>query len=115
LDEKLDWGYHSAIAQAGAVLEYDTFGYEGYQVLARYPNDTERMEWIARLVEEGFDDQLVLGCDAGCKMMLKAYGGGGYEHLLKRIVPALAERHGVERRSIEKMIVTTPRRLLNRP
>jgi phosphotriesterase-related protein len=48
------------------------------------------------------------------KTQLHAYGGMGYDHLLRRIVPALRSR-GVTSSMLDAMLVDNPRRLLERP
>lgn len=116
MDEYLDRGYHRAVAEAGAVLEFDTFGTEFYYGGGvRTPTDTERMEHLQTLIEDGFAAQLVLGCDVWVKANLRTFGGMGYEHLLKRIVPTLRDRYGVDETTIQTMLVDSPRRLLDRP
>jgi len=116
LDEHLDVDYHRAVAQAGAVLEFDTWGTEVFFAALgfRDPSDLERVEHAARLLEEGFAEQLVLGCDVWMKTCLRRYGGMGYEHLPKRVL-ALLERSGVDRATLRTIMVKTPRRLLDRP
>jgi phosphotriesterase-related protein len=116
MDEYLDRAYHKAVAETGAILEFDTFGTEFYYGGGvRTPTDTERMEHLQTLIEDGYGDQLVLGCDVWVKANLRAYGGMGYEHLLKRIVPTLVDRYGVDARTLQAMLVDSPRRLLDRP
>lgn len=116
MDDDLDPAYQRALAQSGAVLEFDTFGHEFYPDRARrYPTDFERLDAIALLLEEGFADQIVLGCDVWTKGALRSYGGMGYEHLFKRVVPMLRTRAGAGDREVEQMLVGTPRRLLDRP
>ena len=115
LDEHLDLTYHLEIAAAGAVIEYDTFGTEFYlRDGYREPSDTERMEHLVKLVDRGFAGQVVLGCDVWAKSLLTSYGGMGYEHLMRRIAPALQSRYGLEPSTLSLMLVDTPRRLLNR-
>ena len=115
MDEHLDREYHRAVAESGAVLEYDTFGSEFYfGELFKDPTDLERLDYVDFLLENGWGDRLVLGCDVWVKAALRAYGGMGYDHLLKRIVPAFRER-GVPERAIDAMLVETPRRILDRP
>ncbi len=115
LDEHLDEGYHRAVAESGAVLEYDTFGSEFYfGELFKDPTDLERLRYVELIVENGWADQLVLGCDVWVKAALRAYGGMGYDHLLKRIVPAFREL-GLDDGTIDRMLVGTPRRILERP
>jgi phosphotriesterase-related protein len=116
MDERLDREYHEAVAQTGAILEYDTFGSDFlYGSLAvRNPSDAERIEMATWLLSEGYDDQLVIGCDTWAQANLKHNGGFGYEHLFKRIVPALREIAGAGDETIRKVMVDTPRRLLDR-
>jgi phosphotriesterase-related protein len=66
------------------------------------------------LLSEGHGDQLVLACDTWTKANLRRNGGYGYEHLLRRIVPALQDLSGADEATIEQIVVGTPRRLLDR-
>ena len=116
MDEHLDRDYHRAVAESGAVLEYDTVGSEFYfGSLFKDPTDLERFDYVVFLLEHGFVEQLVLACDVWVKAAMKTYGGMGYEHLLKRVVPTLIDSYGVSEDAIEQMLVRTPRRLLARP
>lgn len=116
LDERLDWEYHRAIAESGAILEYDTFGQEFYfGPLDKNPSDVERLLMLERLLSDGWKDQIVLGCDVWIKATLATYGGMGYEHLLARIAPALRAALGLDEATVRAMLVDTPRRLLDRP
>ncbi|MBW3592157.1 MAG: phosphotriesterase [Actinobacteria bacterium] len=116
MDEHLDRDYHAAVADAGAVLEYDTFGSDFYfGELFKDPTDLERFDYVMFLLERGVEDQLVLGCDVWVKAAMKTFGGMGYEHLLKRIVPSLVDKYGVSEETVDRMLVRTPRRLLARP
>jgi phosphotriesterase-related protein len=116
MDERLDRGYHAAVAQTGAVLEYDTFGSDFlYGTLkARNPSDAERVEMATWLLSEGYAEQLVIACDTWTKANLKRNGGFGYEHLFRRIVPALREVAGADDAAIRAIMIETPRRLLDR-
>ena len=116
MDERLDRGYHKAVAEAGAVLEYDTFGSDFLYgtPAARNPSDAERLDMTAWLLSEGYGDQLVIACDTWTKANLRRNGGFGYEHLFKRIVPALTGYCGADAATVESILVGTPRRLLDR-
>jgi phosphotriesterase-related protein len=116
MDERLDRGYHKAVAEAGAVLEYDTFGSDFLYgtPAARNPSDAERLDTTAWLLSEGHGDQLVMACDTWTKANLRRNGGFGYEHLFKRIVPALTGYCGADAATVEAILVGTPRRLLDR-
>lgn len=116
LDEHLDHGYHVDVAQSGAVVEYDTFGSDFYfSGLFKDPTDLERIDHLLPLLEAGYAGQIVLACDVWTKINLRHYGGFGYDHLQRRILPLLTEVHGVSHEVIEQMVVHNPRRLLDRP
>jgi len=116
MDEHLDREYHLAAARTGAILEYDTFGSEQYFLEGwKDPTDHERMQYVRMLVDEGYADQLVVSSDVWVKTCLRHYGGMGYDHVQKRVVPALERTYGVDGAALRRMLVDTPRRLLNRP
>ncbi len=116
MDERLDRGYHKAVAETGAVLEYDTFGSDFLygSLRTRNPSDAERIEMATWLLSEGYANQLVIACDTWAKANLKRNGGFGYEHLFRRIVPALRDVAGADDEAIRAITVETPRRLLDR-
>jgi phosphotriesterase-related protein len=116
MDQHLDRDYHLRVAHAGAVLEYDTFGSEFYfGSLFKDPTDEERMQYVRMLVDEGFEQQLVLSSDVWVKAQLRAYGGMGFDHVMRRIVPALRDVYGISSAALDTMLIDTPRRLLGRP
>lgn len=116
LDELWDVGYHREIAQAGAVLAYDTFGTDAYYGSAklRSPSDAERLDMVEWLLSEGYGDQLVIGADVWMRSHLHRNGGHGYDHLFRRIGPAIAAIAG-DPAVAEQILIHTPRRLLDRP
>lgn len=115
LDELWDPEYHREIAQAGAMLAYDTFGTDAYYGSAtlRAPSDAERLQMVEWLVSEGFGGQLVIGADLWMKSHLHRNGGHGYDQLFRRIGPAIAEIGGQE--LADQILIHNPRRLLERP
>lgn len=115
LDERIDLPYHLELADTGVVLEFDTFGMESYwEFPHKDPTDHQRFEHVADLVGRGLVDRMTLGCDVFCKTAHTSFGGMGYEHLPKRVVPALNQHFGISDADLETMLVSTPRRLLNR-
>ncbi|UNB52880.1 phosphotriesterase [Mycolicibacterium sp. YH-1] len=116
VDEHLDEGYHRDMLATGATLAYDTFGSD-YCHSGQFqdPSDSQRLDMLVPLLEDGFADQLVLACDVWTKINLRTYGGMGYDHLFKRVVPMMRDYRGVDVAVIDQMLIANPRRLLNRP
>ena len=118
MDENLDRGYHDAVAATGCVIEFDTFGSEYLYSTgsgARNPTDPERLAALAHLIEIGAGDRIVIGCDIWTQGNLLRNGGCGYEHLFARIEPALGWACGADPATVRRIMVETPRRLLDRP
>jgi phosphotriesterase-related protein len=114
VDEYLDPPYLRALADEGATLEL-CFGSDFYYRAGyKDPTDAERFGHLLPLLEAGYARRLVLGCSVWTKAHLRAYGGMGYDHLLRRIVPELIEAHSVDSATIDRMLVENPRRLLDR-
>ena len=78
------------------------------------PTDAERLERLVPLLEAGHAGQIVLGCSVWTKAQLGSYGGMGYDHLLRRIVPELQTAYDVPEAIVTQMLVDNPRRLLDR-
>jgi phosphotriesterase-related protein len=106
----LDPDYQLACAARGAFVEYDMIGmdfwYADQQV--QCPSDDQTAAALARLVRAGVGHKLLLSQDVFLKMMLSAYGGNGYAHVLRHFVPRL-RRHGVGEDAIRAMLVDNPR------
>ncbi len=115
MDEVLDRRYHLDCLGLGAVVEFDTFGFDGYFArLWKTPSDADKMKALVGLLDDGFTRQLVVGHDVALKCQLKRFGGLGYDHIPRRIAPALTDHMGVEQSAINAMLVDNPRRLLTR-
>lgn len=114
LDEITDLSYHEAVLHRGVITGFDSFGHEGayFTPTWRSRSDLAKMTTLAALVERGYGDQLVLSQDMHRKHFLRRFGGHGYDHVLRRIVPRLRSSFGVSDETIEAVLVTTPRRLL---
>jgi phosphotriesterase-related protein len=107
-----DIDYHRAIAARGAVLGYDLCGYDIVQTTGRFPaRDWEAADAIATLVAEGLGDRIILSMDTALKTDYVRYGGWGYAHALRHVVPLLRER-GVDDQAIHAITTATPARIL---
>jgi len=103
-----------ALADTGCVLEFDLFGYEhAYWSFApiNMPNDGTRIDMMRRLVDRGHGAQLVISQDICRLTRLRSFGGHGYGHIFRNIVPFMRER-GFSQAELDAILVETPRRLL---
>ncbi|MBX9685792.1 MAG: phosphotriesterase-related protein [Candidatus Obscuribacterales bacterium] len=113
LDELPDHSYRESLAKRSCYIEFDCFGSEVYfdEDNLREPSDAERIEALLRLIDAGFEKQILLSQDVCTKMQLRNYGGMGYDHLLRTIVPRLLKR-GVSQALINTMLIENPAHLL---
>ncbi|NXS00042.1 PTER protein, partial [Oxylabes madagascariensis] len=102
-------------AKLGCYLEYDLFGTEflHYQFHPDIdmPNDNERIARIRMLIDEGYEDRILMAHDVHTKNRLMKYGGHGYSHIFKNIVPKMLIR-GISQDKIDKILLANPKRWL---
>ena len=102
------------VARAGCTLEFDLFGSEStYYTLAPVdmPNDGMRVNHLMALVGAGLLSQLVISHDICTKLGWRKYGGRGYGHILRWVVP-LMRRKGMSQDEIDAILIQNPARLL---
>ena len=104
------------IMDAGCYAEYDGFGqaevcgiFDGH-VLDTF-SDTWRIDTIIQLIAEGYINQILISQDVWLKRLLTAYGGFGYAHILRNIVPVMRGK-GMSDEQIHTLLVENPKRLL---
>ncbi|XP_013380455.1 phosphotriesterase-related protein [Lingula anatina] len=101
-------------AKMGTYLEFDLFGFENsnYQTnpAVDMPGDGERIRRIKILFDNGFD-KVVISHDMHFKHRLIKYGGHGYTHILRNVLPQM-RRRGVTQEQIDKMLIDNPREWL---
>ncbi|MBM3800853.1 MAG: phosphotriesterase-related protein [Acidimicrobiia bacterium] len=115
LDHVIDVPYHAAIAKRGAYIEYDRFGVEWYssqETLRFFPRDTERVVALRTLIEQGFLEHILLSQDVCQKIELREFGGHGYSHILRYVVPMM-KKMGVAEEQVQTMMVENPKRFLS--
>lgn len=94
------------VAATGVYLEYDTIG------RYKYHSDEEEAVFIIKMLESGFEDQILLGLDT-TRERLKAYGGSiGLEHMINSFIPLL-KRNNVSENTIHAFFVRNPAMALN--
>lgn len=108
-----DVEYQISLAERGACLEYDMIGLDYYfaNELSQSPSDPENARAIARLIDKGLGDRLLLSHDVFLKMMLTRHGGNGYAYIPQHFLPRL-RREGVTQAAIDQMMIHTPARML---
>ncbi|WP_167766999.1 phosphotriesterase family protein [Jannaschia formosa] len=98
----------------GANVEWDFFGIEQSHYWmgdTELPMDRDRVRLIARFADAGHGDRILVSQDICTKTRLRGWGGHGYGHLLRNVVPLMA-RMGLEAGLIDRLIRANPLRLL---
>ncbi|XP_057288724.1 phosphotriesterase-related protein isoform X2 [Pezoporus wallicus] len=102
-------------ADLGCYLEYDLFGTEflhyHFHPEIDMPSDNDRITRIRMLVDEGYEDRILIAHDVHTKNRLMKYGGHGYSHILKNIIPKMLIR-GISQDKIDKILLANPKRWL---
>jgi phosphotriesterase-related protein len=104
-----------AMAKTGCYLEFDCFSMEGYYP-RRYgvfdiPNDAARVNYIIRLIDLGYLNQILISTDTAMKARLVAYGGPGYAHIPDNVLPWMRAK-GMSEEVIHTITVENPKRML---
>jgi phosphotriesterase-related protein len=111
----MDPGALRRIGEVGCFIQYDLFGTEitatfPYQEFGiDIPSDAQRLDSISALVQAGYADQILVSHDVGSKHRTRRFGGLGYDHFIRDIVPWMPRR-GFDAAIIDKILVDNPRR-----
>lgn len=106
--------YQKEIAERGAYVEFDLWGWGMFDLVTNNhasPSDNWRIRATIELIEEGYASNLVFAQDVCTKAQRCEYGGFGYEHVLRNVVPRLRSRD-VSREAIDQILVENPKRVL---
>lgn len=115
-DVEPDLPYIRELLHMGVYVQFDNFGKEfvpekGSFAGGDFIKDFQRVDLAALLIKEGFASQLLLTNDICLKCMLKKYGGNGYSHIFRNIIPALAGK-GVSEKDLALLCRENPLRML---
>jgi len=112
----LDINLTIELAKTGCYIEYDSFG--NYPTPLMLPektfcalSDWQRIECIKELIREGFLEKLLISHDVFHKTDLRKYGGYGYDHIHKTVIPMM-KMNGLTDDMIHAMLVENPSRFL---
>jgi phosphotriesterase-related protein len=102
------------LADSGVTVEFDLFGQESsYYGLSDIdmPNDATRLKLIRALIDHGHLDRVVISHDICYRTRLASFGGHGYGHIFRNVVPMM-EKRGYSEDEIDAILVRNPKRLL---
>jgi phosphotriesterase-related protein len=104
------------IADAGCYLGYESFGNLGYPHmlqgrLLEHRCDLDYIDNIAGLVADGYLDNILISHDICFKDFLTAYGGNGYAHILRNVLPVMRFQ-GFSEEQIQALMVENPKRFM---
>jgi phosphotriesterase-related protein len=106
-DKVLDLGYHRALLETGASLEYD-------QALRHFDQaEQSTASLIAVMVEAGFANQLMLGTDGARRSLWKTLGGEPGLAYLANNYQSLLARHGIDDSVRHLLMEANPSRWLS--
>ena len=104
IDRNPDFWLHKKIAESGAYLIYDGPGKVKY-----YP-DSVRVDLLRRLVDAGFENQIMLSNDMGKKSHHQSYGyGPGWGFIKQKFIPRLLDE-GFSEEVVHKFMYENPAR-----
>jgi phosphotriesterase-related protein len=98
--------YHLAVARRGAFVQFDSVGRGFFEW-----DINQRLDWVMRLIDQGFLRRILLSHDVCMKSHLRAYGGQGYDYVLTSFVPRLRQA-GLSDEQIHTLTVDNPRSAL---
>jgi phosphotriesterase-related protein len=104
------------LAATGCYLSFDLFGRESsYHPMAPIdmPNDAMRLKAIQNLMNAGHLSKVLLSQDICYRTHLRTYGGEGYAHVLKNVVPVMWQK-GFTHKDVDRLLVTNVAAALGR-
>lgn len=105
-DTVSDSGYHLAVAETGAWVQFDTF--------AHATSDWDvarRVRWVVDLVDAGYADRILLSNDYCVRSNARHAGGRGYCGVFDTLLPALG-RAGLAKADAVRLVTENPQRAL---
>lgn len=105
------------LLDGGCNVAYDNFGFEGFVEFpheARFMemSDLKRINDVKQLISEGYLSRIFISQDIATKERLTSYGGSGYSHILRDIIPVMKIK-GISNEQIQTLLVDNPKRILS--
>lgn len=108
-----DLPYLRSLLERGAYGAFDLLGFD-HSLLAvgRYPpSDHDVVAAIRQLILDGFGPRLLVSHDIGVRTRLHRFGGWGFDHILRHVVP-LMRSQGLSDGDVARLLVDNPRQVL---
>jgi phosphotriesterase-related protein len=106
--------FHAEIVRRAAYVEYDVWGWNDMYWPTRrdgFVQDVRRVAMVLEMLEAGHAERLLLAHDICTKHRLRAYGGHGYDYLL-RFGLRMLRANGVDESTLNTLLVDNPARVL---
>lgn len=111
----LDHGDLLEFAKLGTYCQFDLFGTECsyYQLnnTGYMPSDEQRIQSIEMMLQEGYEDRVLMSHDIHTKHRLTHFGGHGYSHILNNILMRLSLR-GIDIKTVDNITIKNPAKWL---
>ena len=105
--------YIRALLERGVYIEFDNFGKEFFvNNERRFAYDLERIKVLKTLIDEGWQDKILICNDICLKTMWKKFGGTGYAHIL-RTVKQMAIENGIPESVYNSMLTDNVKNFLS--
>ena len=105
--------YIRALLERGVYVEFDNFGKEFFvNNERRFAYDLERIKVLKTLIDEGWQDKILICNDICLKTMWKKFGGTGYAHIL-RTVKQMAIENGIPESVYNAMLTDNVKNFLS--
>jgi phosphotriesterase-related protein len=119
-DGNINIPYYKEIISRGSFIEFDLFGQEwGSRDLDTdewffLPRDIDRVNAIIEMAEDDPKnlEHILISSDVNLKMNLKRYGGYGYAHIVKNIMPLMVDL-GIRQEQVNMLVYDNPKKLLD--
>jgi phosphotriesterase-related protein len=104
------------LLHAGCCLEFDGFGTAELGLIPApgfdyQMNDVQRCDLILKVIAQGYLKQILISQDVWIKTRSQSYGGVGYAHILRNVVP-LMKHKGITEEQIHTILVENPKRIV---
>ncbi len=98
-----------SLLDTGVWIQFDDIGFEYFSKTLgiQMPSDKDRLKVILSLIEDGFEDQILLGSDVCKSSHLKSNGGPGFVHFVKEFV-STAKDFGIPEVILKKLLIDNP-------